>query len=45
MVTGDVISQTYLEKKNLMEIDVVRSLRFGAIGFFFVVSKNMETLD
>lgn len=36
MSAGDVISQMFIEKKRLSDWDYMRSLRFGALGFFVV---------
>jgi len=36
MILGDVICQTYVEKKALKEVDTYRALKFGAIGAVYV---------
>jgi hypothetical protein len=39
MGAGDVISQTVVEKKSLKQVDLIRTARFGMIGFILVVRK------
>ncbi|XP_037930566.1 mpv17-like protein [Teleopsis dalmanni] len=36
MGVGDVIAQKFIEKKSLTEVDVVRTMKFASIGFFFI---------
>jgi len=38
MCVGDVISQTLVEKKPLKNVDLIRTARFGLVGFVVVVS-------
>jgi hypothetical protein len=37
MATGDILSQSFVEKKAIAEMDPVRIARFGAMGFVFMV--------
>jgi len=36
MALGDVISQTFVEKKNLKDLNVYRTVKFGSLGLFLV---------
>jgi hypothetical protein len=38
MSSGDIISQTCIERRKLKDFDLRRTGRFGMIGMFFVVS-------
>ena len=38
MACGDVISQCVIERKSMQNIEFIRTARFFAIGFVYVVS-------
>lgn len=37
MATGDIVAQTFIDKRTLYDLDLVRVARFGAIGTCLVV--------
>ena len=39
MIAGDLGSQTLVEKKQISQIDLVRTGRFGLVGFTLLVRK------
>lgn len=36
MATGDVLAQTVVEKKDIKDIDYIRTLKYGSLGLLFV---------
>lgn len=38
MSLGDICAQTIIERKNLGEINLIRTARFGSLGIILVVS-------
>lgn len=38
MALGDICAQTIIEDKNLKQLDLIRTARFGSLGMILVVS-------
>ncbi|KAB7497142.1 Protein Mpv17 [Armadillidium nasatum] len=45
MSGGDLISQTFVEQKNLKHIEWIRPVRFFGMGFFFVIWPAVQVIN